>query len=58
MASVTRGDAMNADRPTRSARVDGVVRAMLGIVLLAAVLWALAGAGDASGFDFARLSAW
>lgn len=49
---------MNIDKPTRAARVEGVIRGMLGFVLLAAVAWALAnGNGDSQGFDIASLPA-
>ena len=49
---------MNMDKPTRAARVEGVIRGMLGFVLLVAVVWALAnGNGESQGFDLARLSA-
>ena len=43
---------MNIDKPTRGARVEGVLRGMLGFALLAAAAWALAnGDGDPRVFD-------
>ena len=48
---------MNIDKPTRGARVEGVLRALLGIALLAAAAWALAnGNGDPPGFDLGSLT--
>jgi hypothetical protein len=41
---------MDAHKPTRAARIEGLVRGMLGLLLLAAVAWALAsGDGDRQG---------
>ena len=48
---------MNIDKPTRGARVEGVLRAMLGFVLLVAAAWALAnGNGDLPAFDLGSLT--
>ena len=48
---------MNAGKPTRSDRIEGLARGMLAIVLLAAVAWAVAG-NPAQGFDFSSLRGW
>ena len=48
---------MNIDKPTRAARVEGVLRGMLGFVLLVAAAWALANGGsDPQGFGFGSLT--
>lgn len=50
---------MNAHKQTRSGRVEAVVRGMLGLLLLAAVVWALAdGNGEAQGFVLGSLRVW
>ena len=46
---------MNIDKPTRGARIEGVLRAMLGFALLVAAAWAVAGGnGDPQGFEFGK----
>lgn len=50
---------MNTHKPNRSARVESVIRGMLGFLLLAAVVWALTnGNGEAQGFDLSILPGW
>ena len=46
---------MNAGKPTRFGRVEGFVRGMLALALLAGVVWALTDGGAAPSFDFATL---
>jgi len=52
---VTGGTTMNAGKPTRFGRVEGFVRGMLALALLAGVVWALTDGGAAPSFDFATL---
>ena len=48
---------MNIDKPTRAARVEGVLRGMLGFALLVAAAWALAnGGGDPQVFELGSLT--
>ena len=48
---------MDIDKPTRGARVEGVLRGMLGVSLLLAAAWALAnGGGDPQAFDLGILT--
>lgn len=50
---------MKAVKPTRATRVEDVIQGMLGLVLLGAVVWALAGGnGDSGILDFASLQRW
>lgn len=50
---------MNTHKPTRSQRVEHVIRIMLGLLLLAAVVWAVTnGDGEAHGFDLSILPGW
>lgn len=48
---------MNAGKPTRSDRIEGLLRGMLAIVLLTAVAWAVAG-NPAEGFNLGSLRGW
>ena len=48
---------MNIDKPTRGARIERVLRVMLGFALLVAAAWALANGGDsAPAFDLVSLT--
>ena len=48
---------MNIDKPTRGARIEGVLRGMLGFALLIAAAWALAsGGGDPPSFDLVSIT--
>jgi hypothetical protein len=53
----TGGIAMNIDKPSRGARIEGVLRGMLGFALLVAAAWALAnGGGSTPPFDLVSLT--
>lgn len=48
---------MNIDKPTRTTRGEGVIRGILGFILIAAVVCALTnGNGESQGFGIAWLS--
>ena len=48
---------MNIDKPTRGARIEGVLRGMLAFALLVAAAWALAsGGGGTPAFDLVSLT--
>lgn len=46
---------MNAGKPTRFGRVEGLVRGAVALALLAGVVWALTDGGAPPSFDFATL---
>jgi hypothetical protein len=48
---------MNIDKPSPGARIEGVLRGMLGFALLVAAAWALAnGGGSTPPFDLVSLT--